>query len=222
MALNSTQINQLDFAIQQNLLPAIYFDFVTEKSVHAASMSEVENVIGQQLRSAATQAVKHGLANIIYWGYANTEYRDQWVSHFLQRANDDVLRDFQRELAAQGALLDLIQLKKIRLPLYSGMSSLSKVLTFLNPQDYCVLDAPLAQLKAVPNRALHQMTFQTGRQVAVTQHNQTIHNQWRAECAAINQKYFAGKYKTVEIQRGFSYLIDKQPIDLTKKIYEDF
>lgn len=221
MALNSNQIKQLSSAICPSNFPSIYCDFLTGQSIQAATVKDVEEAIRKLLLSSSTQEVKHGLANIIYWGYADVVYRDQRVSHFLERANDDVIQVFQRLLQTQGTL-NLIQLKNVRLPDYSGMSSLSKILTFLNPQDYCVLDAPLAQLKAVPNRALHQLTFQTGRQVAVTQHNQDIYDQWRAECAAINQKYFASKYRTVEIERGFSYLIQHEASETAKEIYAGF
>lgn len=221
MALNSKQIEQFSSAIHPSHFPSIYCDFVTGQSIKAATVNEVEDAIRKLLLSSSTQDVKHGLANIIYWGYADVVYRDQRVSHFLERVNDDVIHVFQHLLQTQDTL-NLILLRNIHLPDYSGMSSLSKILTFLNPQDYCVLDAPLAQLKAVPNRALHQLTFQTGRQVAVTQNNQDTYDQWRAECAAISQKYFAGKYRAVEIERGFSYLIQNEASETAKEIYAGF
>ena len=71
MPLTEEQITVLHEAIEGYAFPSVYYDFEVGAEITAATMTEVEHVIGGQLRSAHTGGVRHGLANILFWGYAN-------------------------------------------------------------------------------------------------------------------------------------------------------
>ncbi len=102
-------------------------------------MVDAENVINGQLRSAHAEDVRHGLANILYWGYANVGDRDTRVADLNGNIAMGQIQAFQT-LVANSCAPTMAEIKTIRIPQYSGMSFLSKVLMFLNPMEYCVLD----------------------------------------------------------------------------------
>ncbi|MGE0450574.1 MAG: hypothetical protein AB7Q29_13455 [Vicinamibacterales bacterium] len=70
MALNEHQASKLDAAISAYSFPAVYFDFQAGAKVETVGMSAVEGALRAMLTSASVESVRDGLANVIYWGYA--------------------------------------------------------------------------------------------------------------------------------------------------------
>ena len=98
------------------------------------------------------------------------------------------------------------------------MSFISKILMFLDPAEYCVLDRQLAKLGAVPGeRALHGLLF--GTQIPVTAHNEAVYDAWRADCRRISTQYFGGGYRVVDVERGFFQLVQSARLVLAQRIY---
>ena len=79
MPLSEEQVATLSAAIGGYAFPAVYYDFRQNREIRANTMAELEQIIGSRLRSAHAEDVRHGLANILYWGYANVGYRDTRV-----------------------------------------------------------------------------------------------------------------------------------------------
>src|ERR1700686_1814530 len=134
MPLTAEHVDQLREAILSYSFPAVYYDFHRNREVKASGMAEVENIIGVQLRSANGENVKHGLANILYWGYANVGFRDTRVEDLNNNVTTRQIENFQA-LLADTCVPTMAEVKSIHIPQYSGMSFLSKVLMFLNPKD---------------------------------------------------------------------------------------
>jgi hypothetical protein len=156
--LDQQQVENLGTAILGYAFPPVYFDFEAVKQVHAVNMGEVEQAIGAMLVSSTVEDIRNGLANIIYWGYARIGYRDVRVRRFRECATSDHLSAFRSLLAAQG-VPSLSQVRALEIPEYSGISFISKVLMFLDPVEYCILDQQLARLGDVPSdRALHALS----------------------------------------------------------------
>lgn len=219
MPLNNAQISALKASIAGYGFPTVYFDFTANTQVVAPSIKAVENKIHQQLRSTNSMDVLHGLANVIYWGYAQIGYRDVRVQRFIAGASSAHIDEF-KTLVSGGAMPTLIQIKDIHIPQFSGVSFISKVLAFLDPMHYCVLDQQLAKISlGNGTRALDQLT--QGQQIRVTAKNQLSYDSWRAECAAISSKYFGGAYRTVDIERGFFNLVQSNQLPLAQAIYEN-
>lgn len=128
-----------------------------------------------------------------------------------------LLLEFQGVIA-QGAILKLRQVRDIHMPQFSGISFISKILAFLDPVNYCVLDQQLARLAGGHgNKALNHLT--QGQQIRVTANNQVVYDGWRQECAAISKKYFSGVYRAIDVERGFFHLVQTNQLHLAQVIY---
>lgn len=211
------QAQQLGASINGYAFPAVYYDFVANVQVHAPNMLAVEAAIGGLLRAHNRNDVRAGLANVLYWGYAQIGYGPNRVNRFLRLVTNNHLASFQNLLAG-GHVPSLIEVRNLRIPEFSGVSFVSKVLMFLNPNDYCVLDQQLAALNAAPNhRALNQLV--RGTQIRITQNNQAVYDGWRQECRDISNNYFAGQYRVVDVERGFFNLIQQGHLQHAQAIY---
>ena len=76
-------------AIRDYDFPAVTYDFTEEKPLHHDNMLAVEQYIDTLLRSKDVSAVKDGLSNVLYWGYARQpRLRDFRVSDFRKTIPD--------------------------------------------------------------------------------------------------------------------------------------
>lgn len=222
MPLTPYQIACLDKAIKTYNFPAVYFDFDTRIEIKAQNMTEIETVIARQLRSQEVRIVKHGLANILYWGFAQIGYRQNRIDKFMNNISDQQIIKFQN-LIKQNEMPTMRAIKSIGLPQYSGMSFVSKILMFLNPEDYCVLDQQLAKLRTPGSpKILNDLAFGNNEtQIRITEHNETVYDGWRHECSVINQIYFHGRYRVTDVERGFFNLIQQDCLLDAKEIYNN-
>ena len=217
MPLTQQQVNTLQASILGYAFPAIYFDFVANTKIDAGNMVVLEGVISGMLLSPQQEQTKHGLANVIYWGNANIGYQSHRVNQFLKNITAAQLQQFQG-MVANGNIPTLRQIKNIRMPEYSGISFISKIVTFLSPVQYCVLDLKLASLGKVPGvKAIHNLKVTT--QVGVTANNSEAYYQWCNECQTISNQYYAGRYRVVDVERGFFNLIQNGPLRVAQDIY---
>lgn len=216
MPLNDQQVSDLDEAIARYKFPTVYFDFAANIQVEAPDIRVVEAAIGGMLVSHVAERVRDGLANVIYWGYAQIGYRDVRVARFRDGVTSNDLSRFQALVAA--GVPSLSQIKALKIPEYSGISFISKVLAFLDPAQYCVLDQQLARLGAGHGRsALHGLS--RGTRIEVTAHNEGVYDAWRAECSRISAQYFGGRHRVVDVERGFFQLVQTKQLQLAQQIY---
>src|SRR5262249_55407439 len=123
-----------------------------------------------------------------------------------------------RLLIATGGVPTLANIRTINMPEFSGVSFISKILAFLDPARYCVLDRGLTRLASVPGRALHQLSV-PGTQIQVTPRNERAYDAWRVECAEISAQYFGGRYRVVDVERGFFQLLQDGRVPLAQQLY---
>ena len=217
MPLTLQQVNDLAASIQEYAFPAVYFDFHRNIQVNAGNMQALEAVILGMLRSPQTQQIKNGLANVIYWGNANAGYQMARVNQFRNGVTDAHLGQFQG-LVDNGNIPTLHDIARIGMPQFSGVSFISKIIMFLNPAQYCVLDLLLSRLGRVQgNKALHNLVVNT--QVRVTVNNSNVYYQWCQECQDISNQYYAGRYRVVDVERGFFNLIQNGQLEYVQQIY---
>ena len=222
MTLSSGEIEKLEAAINEYDFPAIYFDFDNGTGKLARNMAEIENVIADQLRSREIERTKHGLINILYWGYARDGRRNDKISRFLNATTDQHINNFQA-LVKDGNIPSIMDIYDLKMPQYSGMSFISKILMFLDPKNYCVLDRKISKLRTHGSlKSLNSLVFSPPREarIRITHHNEAVYNKWRKECAAISQEYFQNKYRVVDIERGFFNLIQQNLLD-ARAIYNN-
>jgi hypothetical protein len=210
MPLTEEQAATLHDAIGGYAFPAMYYDFRQDREIRANAMAEVEQVISGQLHSAHPEDVRHGLANILYWGYANVGYRDVRVDDLNDNITIGQIKDFQA-LLANDRTPTMAEIKTIHIPQYSGMSFLSKVLMFLNPMEYCVLDKQISRLRTANSpKVLNQLSFGPKEtQIRISSHNEAVYDCWRRECLAVSVTYFGNEFRVVDIERGFFCLIQQ-------------
>ena len=198
--LTKKQIGTLKKYIFGYSFPTIYFDFASNVEKNAGNMRSLETIIYTMLTSQKQQQVKYGLANIIYWGYANYGYKKYRTCKFFNNVTTAQLQKFQSIVANQKICsLQLQAIKKIGMPQYSGISFISKILMFLDPKQYCVLDLRIAKLaNHSGTKAIYNLK-NYATQLPVTTHNCAIYCQWCNECQKISKQYYSGKYRVVDI-----------------------
>lgn len=219
MPLTAAQVSVLDMAMSSYAFPAVYCDFGAETQIVASTMFACEAAIRSQLVSPNPLNTKDGLANVIYWGNATAGYRDHRVAEFRAAVTSLQIAGFQA-MVVGGGVPTLRQVKDLKMKGFSGISFISKVLMFLDPARYCVLDLQLTSLRTpVGHGAVNRLTF--GTQIAITANNSAAYNAWRAECIEISTSYFGGRYRAVDVERGFFNLIQSGNMAAAQRIYED-
>jgi hypothetical protein len=220
MSLTEEEVALLRKAIEGYSFPAVHYDFQQNREVRGSIMTDVERVINSQLCSVDTAEVRNGLANILYWGYANVGFRDIRVEVLNSNITIGQMKAFQA-LLAKSRTPTMAEIKAIHIPQYSGMSFLSKVLMFLSPTEYCVLDKQIAYLRTTNSpKALNQLSFgPKENQIRISSHNEAVYDCWRRECLAVSETYFGSEYRVVDIERGFFNLIQQKRLLDAQTIY---
>lgn len=218
MALDERQISELDQAIATYAFPIVYFDFGANVEVRSRDMRAVEAAIRGMLVSATTDRIRDGLANVIYWGWAQKPgFRDVRVHRFRNHVSQEQIGRFHVLIATEG-VPTLADIAAIKMPEFSGVSFISKILAFLAPTRYCVLDKQLIKLASVPGRALQRLSAQ-GTQIRVTPGNERAYDAWRVECAEISARYFGGRHRVVDVERGFFQLLQDGRLPFAQQVY---
>ena len=207
----------LEDAVNNYRFPPVFYDFSNGTKVIAESMTTVEQVIKAQLTAKSLDQVKYGLANVIYWGNANAGYQMHRTNKILNSITSEQLTSFM-QLVAEGSVPTMKQIKDLKMPQFSGVSFISKIVAFLDPDNHCVLDLLLSRLApACANKALGRL--QVSGQIGVTKVNMDVYKLWCDECLSISQTYFNNRYRAVDIERGFFKLIQDDKLSVAQEIY---
>lgn len=217
MPLCDSQKATLYTAIEEYKFPPVYWDYINSGDVELDDTRELEDVLRPQLVSDDTETVRRGLANVTYWGYAKSGGRQSRAGVFYEKATEEQLIGFQQLVADQN-VPTLVEIKQLKLPQYSGISFVSKILAFLSPHTHCVLDSQLLRLtQTVANKAITQIEL-TG-QIKISAHNEAVYDQWRQECSEISERYYYGAFRAVDIERGFFSMIQNNGVVEAQEIY---
>ena len=210
-------------AIRDYDFPAVTYDFTEEKPLHHDSMLAVEQYIGTLLRSKDVSAVKDGLSNVLYWGYAQQPgRRDFRVSDFRKTIPDSEREpklDQFAQLMRSGRADLLKNIKQLHLRQFSQISFVSKILMFLDPARYPVLDLKIAKAFAKPSfLPLKNLTFTTGG-IRITKRNATAYDTWAGWCreiaTVVNEAPVSPcrGVRAVDVERALFALADSQTTD---------
>jgi len=114
-------------------------------------------------------------------------------------------------------------IKSLHLPEFSGMSFISKVLMFLDPTNYCVLDKQIAKLRNPECiKSLSHLLFGSNEtQIRISHNNQNVYNNYRKECRAISARYYQNVYRVADVERGSFTLIQTDNLTAAQEIYND-
>ena len=184
-------------------------------------MQAIEERIGELLRSGNLAAVRDGLSNVLYWGWAQAPpgFQRKRVLAFRDHVVDDQLDGLHKLVpwifdVPQCAGTHLRALKALKLPQFSQMSFTTKIFMFLRPDAYPVLDMRIA--KAYANRTdyrpLQGLKFLGG--IPITAGNVAGYERWAAWCRKIAWRVndlHDSRYPTlraVDVERALFTLTD--------------
>lgn len=196
--------------------PAKTYDFMGETESEHSGMSCVERLIREQLVSDDRSQVKDGLSNVLYWGYVRQGgiglHR---MRRLRQKVTDDQLDAFM-ECRRRSAGIGIEELHRLRLPQFSGMSFSSKVLMFMRPDRYPVLDLKIARFarrEPAPSldrpsglSALLNLKLYPTR-IPLTESNMRAYREWAGWCRAIADDV---SLRAVDVERAIFWCIDQE------------
>ena len=204
--------------------PAKTYDFVEEREVDHGEMSLVEALIRAQLMSENRNEVKDGLSNVLYWGYVRQGYGIHRVCRFRDEVTGNQLDGFV-ECCRRSACLGIEELRRLKLPQFSGMSFSSKVLMFMCPDRHPVLDLKIARF--VCSEPVQRLDRPSGlwallnlklypTRIPLTGSNVRAYREWADWCCDIADAVNTvnappgGALRAVDIERAIFWCIDRE------------
>lgn len=219
MPLTDNQVETLRNAVEGYNFPCVYYDYENNCEVSHPTMHPVEEAVRNDLISGNNEFVKNGLSNVLYWGFAKIGFRDRRVNEFRSKVRPGQLLD-AAILFQQNEETDLMEIKNLNLPQFSGMSFISKIAMFLDPNNYVILDKQIVKMNEVPMpTVLNRITFgENETRIRISQNNIGVYLEWCRKCSSISESYFGGLYRAVDIERGFFTLIQNGEINQAVEI----
>ena len=207
LALSRQQIEHLRDAVVHYSFPPDYFDFIANAPERLEDTKAVEIRIGRGLTSGDPDRVRDGLSNVLYWGYAQMGIRDTRVQRFRQKPIVSQL-DRACDLFRRSPLPSAFEIKKLGLPEFSGLSFVSKVRMFLDPEKSATLDRQILKIhEQCPTTLLAGLHIGRSTQIPVTKRNSDVYELWCQKMVEISREYFSGRFRAVDVERGFFQLI---------------
>ena len=208
--------------------PPVTYDFAKDKEICHGSMCDVEKCIHNLLCSGDTRQVKDGLSKVLYWGHANNKFlQTSSLKKFREAPDADELKRkldrfgrLARELAGSSIVPSaggLLKIKELGIPQFGRVSFVSKVLMFLDPARYPVLDQKIAEAYAKQPAfpPLQNLTFSiNAKSIKITERNTAVYDTWACWCREIGRvvnEVLGPPYhvRAVDVERALFTLADK-------------
>ena len=181
-------------AVEDYGFPKVTWDFEEEKETRHDGMPSVEERVGELLRSGDPGRTRAGLSNVLYWGYARQPgRRDAKVRDFRNAVPEDDPRlagiaELARspgEPPAAAGRSGLLAVKRLKLRQFGQISFASKILMFLDPTRFPVLDLRIARAFASGGFApLAGLGFGPGG-IPITRPNANAYDNWARWCGKV-------------------------------------
>jgi hypothetical protein len=205
--LSQQQKSCLQNAIETYRFPSDYFDFVRNTRERLENAEAVEVRIWRGLTSPDAEGLKNGLANVLYWGYAQMGIRDPRVQRFRSKVNAcELIRAC--DLLQRSTPPSVVEIKNLGLPEFSGLSFVSKIRMFLDPSKSAVLDNQIMKIhRSCPTTLLANLHIGKSTQIPITKHNSEVYKAWCRTMVDISDRSFDARFRAVDIERGCFQLI---------------
>lgn len=212
----------LKSALKDYSFPCVAYDFEADKLISASRMEDIEDYIHSKLLSSDATEVKYGLANILYWGYAQIGYRDVRVGKFYNHVTTKQLDHFINLVESER--LGCSRIKDIGMPQYSGMSFISKILMFYDPSSYCILDNQILKMRDGTSPGSLNKLNKSPKEtiIRINKNNELLYQVWCEECRKIAHRDDLGRHRAVDAERAFFALIQAGSHKLAKSLYDQF
>ena len=208
MSLSQMQASSLSQAIETYAFPSDYFNFSENVPEPQTNVSDVETKIQHDLCSGDWQKVRDGLSNILYWGYAQMGKRDWKVQNFRTKVERHELCD-AANLFRGSRDPSVLEIKKLGLPEFSGLSFVSKVRMFLDPANSATLDFQILKIRQHCSGTVLAglRVSEKETQIRITVQNAQAYERWCEKMRAISNIYFCGRFHAADVERGFFRLV---------------
>ena len=134
-------------AVEAYIYPYVTYDFNRNRKIKHSDMANVERLVHDHLFSQDVAVVKDGLSNVIYWGYATQKGRQaDRVDKFRSAVSAGQIEQFMSVLNSSD--IGVCAIEQIGMPEYSRIAFISKLLMFIDPSVYVVLDNQIADFGA--------------------------------------------------------------------------
>ena len=218
MILSQQQKDCLCTAIEGFGFPADYFDFANNMPERLASTKDVEIRVRRALISGEPDCVKDGLSNVLYWGYAQMGIRDTRVRRFREKVALTQL-NLASALFRGSHVPSVVEIKKLGLPEFSGLSFVSKVRMFLDPGTSATLDWQILKIhQHCSTTLLARLYIGKSTQIPITRNNSEVYEDWCRKMLDISKTYFNGRFRAVDVERGFFELIQRGRVSIAAQI----
>jgi hypothetical protein len=189
--------------------PAKIYDFYTSEGVTLASMQNVEKLIRDCLTSTDQETVKMGLGNVIYWGNVQNGYVLHRFNEFRRRVTNDHALSFVKLMEKRDLNPSSLDIRDLKIPYFSGLSFVSKIKMFLNPNACGVIDLQIMKMKFVNiDTIISQMNFRSkDTTIRVSQANSDTYEKFCRRLSHIAHDNFDGAVRVVDVERGLFNLI---------------
>lgn len=220
MPLSPSQKEELHKAIKEYSFPPEYYDFILDRPERIENTRAVEARIKADLISGDLNLFKNGLSNVLYWGYSQMGIRCTRVRRFRDNVTKDKLCA-AIELFHASVSPSLIKIKNFGLPEFSGMSFVSKIRMFLDPENSATLDRQIMKIHRTQPSTVLANVHENPTQIPITAHNAKAYELWCRKMREISERYFAGGFRAADIERGFFQLVQSGRVSLAGEILRD-
>jgi hypothetical protein len=220
MRIDDHNFQQLREAIYNYDFPMVAYDFISKEvksDLHSYRM--LEQYIRDLLLSENPKSVRNGLSNVLYWGYATSPGRQRdRVHRFRSQVADHQLSAFSNVISKRTPL-SLFDIRDCKLPQFSRLSFISKVLMFIDPGKYVTLDLQISKIKRAGQSSMFRQLDICPTYLPVNGHNQLFYVSWCNLCSRIAVEYFhTAELRAVDVERGIFMLVREGEIELAATI----
>jgi len=220
MPLSPSQKEILRRAIRDYSFPPELYDFILDRPDPQPDTRAVEAKIKADLICGDPKRVKNGLSNVLYWGFARMAIRDTRVGVFRNNVTDDGL-DRAAKLFCTSISPPLTAIGKLELPQFSGVSFVSKIRMFLNPETSATLDRQIMKIHRARRATVLAKVRVYPTQIPVNSQNAEAYELWCRRMVEISTSYFGGNFRAADVERGFFQLVQNDEVSLAGEILEN-
>ncbi|EHK67685.1 hypothetical protein KYC_04072 [Achromobacter arsenitoxydans SY8] len=182
------------------------------------TMAQVESRIRQNLLSE--KGVKDGLSNVLYWGFAQMGgLAVIRADRFRSSVTQDQLAS-AAQLFAVSRCPSLVSIARLKLPQFSGVSFVSKVRMFLDPNGSATLDKQIMKIHRLRPTTVLAAVRALKTAIPVNTSNSAAYEAWCARLAQIRRLYLPS-LRVVDIERGLFHLIQSGRVQCAADILAD-
>jgi hypothetical protein len=119
-------------------------------------------------------------------------------------------------------LPSVVEIKNLGLPEFSGLSFVSKVRMFLDPDKSATLDWQIMKIhERCPTTLLADLVLGKSTQIRITTRNSDVYEIWCRRMGDISRVNFDGRFRAVDVERGLFQLIQCGRVETAAELLND-